>query len=601
MQVQKKAHRDQERNLGVDGLLIDVDFAENFSWVVRCAIQATYWVTLSCSLFIGISQHLDKEIYDKSEGDLRVDDQCTYNGASGPFWCIVVSPYDDDDDDQVDLRDAQGTLFRADRGDLSHRVLITKAHCIVSDDMSHDTDFFQAAMSKIEGTMSEAAPHVREWFLRSDGAGSHFKNRYSISFMKKFALESGLRGVCWDFGCPGHGKGPWDGLAGTIKRTMRIMIVDEDLILADAGAVYRKIQGRFGTPNWAAHQKKTKGKIRDMAVSWLPTADIERPTSSVAAVKCPLLGLGLRHLFSFKVAWLCGGRTAHIAMRRSSCGCATCMKHGDAADAHATEADGFAPQCPSTNQTSSIGTIAAEDETGIAAERRRNRDIDVDRAGQLKIGGMAAFWAGGRKFVLGQVQATSTGAAFDIATDTAARSDDREACERGDPIVKIRVFDDETDGVFAPGEYFHANGSSLLTAEVSYSTIGRKPPGGYKAPSGFDFTGCTLVFPLREYLDDPDDEETKRNLARLDPNWETATGQATVLSKKSARRWIIGQAPLDPAHEFDRSASYILGRLHEGSPNLPPHPQYPYPIQLPPEEHNRLLGLAATRAGARNY
>lgn len=37
--------------------------------------------------------------------------------------------------------------------------------------------------------------------------------------MKKFALESGLRGVCWDFGCPGHGKGPWDGLAGTIKRT----------------------------------------------------------------------------------------------------------------------------------------------------------------------------------------------------------------------------------------------------------------------------------------------------------------------------------------------------------------------------------------------
>ena len=35
MQVQKKAHRDQERNLGVDGLLIDVDFAGCFAHCLR--------------------------------------------------------------------------------------------------------------------------------------------------------------------------------------------------------------------------------------------------------------------------------------------------------------------------------------------------------------------------------------------------------------------------------------------------------------------------------------------------------------------------------------------------------------------------------------
>jgi hypothetical protein len=50
---------------------------------------------------------------------------------------------------------------------------------------------------------------ITEEFVRSDGAGSHFKNKYTMYYLTKYKVQFGLGRSTWCIGCPSHGKGPW--------------------------------------------------------------------------------------------------------------------------------------------------------------------------------------------------------------------------------------------------------------------------------------------------------------------------------------------------------------------------------------------------------
>jgi hypothetical protein len=56
------------------------------------------------------------------------------------------------------------------------------------------------------------------FYLHSDGAGSHFKSKYTVFAL--FKLLYGRHSI-WEYGAAGHGKGPWDGLAAVIKTMLR--------------------------------------------------------------------------------------------------------------------------------------------------------------------------------------------------------------------------------------------------------------------------------------------------------------------------------------------------------------------------------------------
>ena len=99
--------------------------------------------------------------------------------------------------------------------------------------------FVQVVVPKIRDWLVEnGAVHgcgsILEHFIRSDGAGSHFKNKYTMNFLGKYKDSGGLERAVWCIGCPGHGKGAWDGLAGMIKQWLRQMILDEHLLLKKA-------------------------------------------------------------------------------------------------------------------------------------------------------------------------------------------------------------------------------------------------------------------------------------------------------------------------------------------------------------------------------
>ena len=100
--------------------------------------------------------------------------------------------------------------------------------------------------------------------FHSDNAGQHFKNKYSARFLTLYRIKYGLKFVTWSFGCPGHGKGPWDGLGGTMKNWLARQALEFDqhkephrtaLDCAEA------LHAHFGSEAWAtAHAKRTISK-----------------------------------------------------------------------------------------------------------------------------------------------------------------------------------------------------------------------------------------------------------------------------------------------------------------------------------------------------
>jgi hypothetical protein len=84
-----------------------------------------------------------------------------------------------------------------------------------------------------------------------------------------------------EFGCAGHGKGPWDGLGAVIKQAVRRDILHNNILTASGyitspAEVAEHLHKRFGTPEWrAAHYEK---KVNEIVVLYSDATDmIERP------------------------------------------------------------------------------------------------------------------------------------------------------------------------------------------------------------------------------------------------------------------------------------------------------------------------------------
>ena len=131
---------------------------------------------------------------------------------------------------------------------------------------------------------------------------------------------------------------------------------------------------------------------------------------------------------------------------------------------------------------------------------------------------------------------------------------------------------------------------------MNYTQVPTKPPGGFKAPGDFDFTGCRLKFPAAEYINEAAEEGIEGDLKeRFGHYWRTKTATAVVVGRKSAHKWLI-QDELSPGEPFAEFAGYILARLAPDSPNLPTHPQYPSPLELTDGEQRRLAELSLIKS-----
>src|SRR3546814_6793217 len=84
-----------------------------------------------------------------------------------------------------------------DRARLRVRKLVKWAIPVVSNEMSHDTNFVQTFLWKFWNEYIQRTPYDQTQFksvhIESDGAASHFKQRYSLEALTQFQNDYGLR------------------------------------------------------------------------------------------------------------------------------------------------------------------------------------------------------------------------------------------------------------------------------------------------------------------------------------------------------------------------------------------------------------------------
>ena len=90
-------------------------------------------------------------------------------------------------------------------------------------DKSHDTWAWQHAMKNWIKQYKIHPDTAACKFLHvgSDGVPSHFKNKFSLDFLRQ--LKVLWIPVQWGFNAPSHGKGPWDGIGAVVKTLLRRM------------------------------------------------------------------------------------------------------------------------------------------------------------------------------------------------------------------------------------------------------------------------------------------------------------------------------------------------------------------------------------------
>ena len=247
---------DRDANPGM--LKLDVDWAENFTMLHAREIQSEYWLLKQLSLFVGIGKLLSEEKWEATSGALDVGSEVTVTSTQhGMFWAEVVESGGGEEGAVCTVRDVAGSKHQLQRCELRERVWYTVAQTGVTNDKKHDSYSTQHFMDLF----------INEWLqehnivsihIHSDNAGSHFKNSRTLNYLSR--LRSRLQSVVeeagvvfkvtWSFGCPGHGKGPWDGFGGLLKRVMRRDTIDGNVVILDYVEAAQHLRRKFCTAGW---------------------------------------------------------------------------------------------------------------------------------------------------------------------------------------------------------------------------------------------------------------------------------------------------------------------------------------------------------------
>ncbi len=132
----------------------------------------------------------------------------------------------------------------------------------------------------------------------------HFKSKENLNFWSERPAEyvKWLKMVWVEFGCPGHGKGPWDGLGAMAKSkvTVDIMHGKERTStgkITSAMLVTQNFRGICCNKDW--DMEHADMKIQQVFVMYLHDNQISRPPAPPIVSPCK----GIMSCFSFLVSW----------------------------------------------------------------------------------------------------------------------------------------------------------------------------------------------------------------------------------------------------------------------------------------------------------
>ena len=275
-------------------LLSDYDWSENGVIAYARQIQSEYWALTHFSLFISITTYLVVEAWLDRRSHLSVGTEVTVepdgavlstaerlSPAQGSFYAVVHShpigeaaDRPEDETYSVTVYDhpskPDGTVIAGiPRERLRHRKKHTTAFIGITDEKRHDAITSQHMLNKQfeHWVLQLDKGKFWAWLGHSDNA-SHFKSGPMMHYWSgKMSELDFLKAVRIDFGCPGHGKGPWDGMGAVMKQQLTRdltngQILTESGYVRDPREVAEQLRKRFQTDEWmAAHIDKSIHEI----------------------------------------------------------------------------------------------------------------------------------------------------------------------------------------------------------------------------------------------------------------------------------------------------------------------------------------------------
>ena len=236
---------------------------------------------------------------------------------------MIVAAASPGEDSLYTVEDENGAVREVQRSRLRERVFYTSAFGCVTDEKRHDGYTTSHFLNRvIEEHYREGIESGAFWaFLGHSDNASHFKSGQMMNYWSEKKKQLGLKFLRVDFGCPGHGKGPWDGLGAVLKQTIARDSLNQK-ILTQSGyitcpmEVAEHLRHKVDTDEWRhAHRRRA---IKRIKILYSDHSEIsERP-----AVERDFETLtGKMSSFSFLML-------AHeqIARRQRSCWCGACLE-----------------------------------------------------------------------------------------------------------------------------------------------------------------------------------------------------------------------------------------------------------------------------------
>lgn len=148
-------------HLKVEQVLVVADFSENYSFILQNSIQGVYWNNTQATVH--------------------------------PFACYYKSI------------------------DENESTVIPLSLVIISNNLTHNTTAVYRFQEVLTSFLKEKIPNVSKIIYFSDGAAAQYKNRYNLLNLLHHEEDFGIQAE-WHFFATSRGKGPSDGLGGTVKR-----------------------------------------------------------------------------------------------------------------------------------------------------------------------------------------------------------------------------------------------------------------------------------------------------------------------------------------------------------------------------------------------
>ena len=140
---------------------------------------------------------------------------------------------------------------------------------IISDELTHSRN----SIIMIKLLTSILDKNIKKLHIWSDGPSSQFKNRFiaaSISWLqKRHTLK-----IYWNYFATSHGKGPVDGIGGTIKRMAAQKVIRREVNTTNAESFYEAINGESNVKMFLVKAEEIRNAIETHLHAVISTAPV---------------------------------------------------------------------------------------------------------------------------------------------------------------------------------------------------------------------------------------------------------------------------------------------------------------------------------------